>query len=88
MNFRDLTNQEIEINRKWLPEESRRTEFEARMLQTLQDDITAFLGRGGSITMLPAQSMSEPTVRGSKWLTTEQKAAIEKRIRESGGVVR
>lgn len=48
MNFRELTNNEIQNNREWIPEQAKRTALESRVLSCLQSDIDAFLQSGGS----------------------------------------
>lgn len=88
MSFREFTNHECQLSRDTQPSESLRTALESKVLQSLDDDIAKFLQSGGKVITLPARTMSEHVPRGLQGPTASQKAAIEKRVRESGGVVR
>lgn len=59
MNFRELTNQECEVNRQWKPTEANRTELESKVLETLNDSVARYIQSGGSVKQCPGNGCKE-----------------------------
>jgi len=58
MNFRELTNQECQLTRQWIPAEAKRKDADILVLSGLDAAIARYIEAGGAVRNCPAFAFS------------------------------